>query len=506
MKKPPLRAICAILLCTMLPIGALACAQDGNNGQTTTDPTTTDSVGNETTSVDDTTPTDTTDDTHDANGYLKDDLPEDLNFQGETVNFLTWSDVEHEEFTVENITGDIVNDAIFERNQTVEQRLGVTLSFYGIPGDASHVSSYTNHVGNAIHAGSNDFDIVAAYSLSSASVAAQGYLMNLLDLPYLNFEQPWWPERLTTEATINDKLFFASGDISANMLYMMYTCFFNKELLEDYNLPNPQTLVQNNEWTYAKFFEMCQGLYRDLNGNTIKDDRDQFGYMSTDIHNDPWFYGAGNLFVEKDADGNLIPSPSFSSEKVVDILRFVNSQFWDTEDCLYTPETKHQRAFAEKQLLFCTDRARVSIRTFAKSDVQYGIVPCPKYEASQDSYITVVGNPFTLYGLPIDCRAPEMCAAVLECFASEGYRQVTPALFEITLKTKYSDDPVSAEMYDLIRENVTFDIGRIFASQLIPQSDFRNAIANNQSAWASVTKVRVKMLENKLKTLQQAFE
>lgn len=290
------------------------------------------------------------------------------------------------------------------------------------------------------------------------------------------------------------------------MLYMMYTCFFNKELLENYNLTNPQELVQKNEWTYAKFFEMCEGVYSDLNGNQIKDDADQFGYMSSGIHNDPWFYGAGCVFVEKNEDGDLIPSPTFSSEKVVDIIRLVNSQFWDTNDCLYTSSVKHQRAFAQKQLLFCTDRARISITIFSDTDVQYGIVPCPKYDSAQESYVTVVGNPFTLYGLPTDCRNPEMMAAVLECFASEGYRQVTPALFEITLKIKYSDDEVSSQMYDLIRENVTFDIGRIFSSQLIPQSDFRNALANNQNAWASVTKIRVKLLESKLKTLQKAFE
>lgn len=503
MKKASLRVICALLLCAMLPVGSIACSN--NDGQQGVSPTTTASP-----TAGDTTPDETTDSGKDANGYVKDDLPADLKFGStgspETINFLTWSDVEHEEFTVENLTGETVNDAIYNRNRTVEDRLNVSLSFYGIKGNASNVSPFVQHVGNAIQAGSNEFDIIGVYSLTGASCASNGYLLNLLDLPYLNFEQPWWPERLLTEATINDKLYFASGDISANMLYMMYTCFYNKEMLENYSLPNPQELVQNNEWTYEKFFQLCEGVYVDLNGNQEKDQDDQFGYMSSGIHVDPWFYGAGNLFVEKDTDGNLIPSPTFSSEKVVNIIEFMNSKFWDTNDSINTSSVKHQNAFAEKRILFCIDRARCSIRTFANTDVQYGIVPSPKYEAAQDSYVTVMGNPFTLYCLPIDCRDPEMMAAVMECYASEGYRQVTPALFEITLKVKYSDDAVSAEMYDLIRENVTFDIGRIFSDSLIGQGDFRNALTNNQNAWASVTKVRLKQFESKLKTLQKAFE
>lgn len=503
MKKNSLRVICALLLCAMLPVGSIACANDGNQGDT---PTTTaaPAVGDQTSGAD------TTDNGLDENGYWRDDLPADLKFGStgspETVNFLTWKDVEHEEFTVENLTGETVNDAIFNRNQKVEERLNVKLSFFGVNGDAGELEGFVKHVGNAIQAGTNEFDIIGVYSLTGAACASNGYLLNLLDLPYLNFEQPWWPDRLLTEATVNDKLFFASGDISANMLYMMYTCFFNKEMLANYNLPNPQELVQKNEWTYEKFFQLCEGIYADLNGNQQKDENDQFGYMSSGIHVDPWFYGGGNLFVEKDAEGNLIPSPTFSSEKVVNIIEFVNSKFWDTNDSINTAKVKHQNAFAEKRILFCIDRARCSIRTFASTDVQYGIVPAPKYDAAQESYITVMGNPFTLYCLPIDCRDPEMAAAVMECYASEGYRQVTPALFEVTLKVKYSDDAVSAEMYDLIRENVTFDIGRIFSNSLIPQADFRNALTNNQNAWASVAKVRLKMLESKLKTLQKIFE
>ena len=407
---------------------------------------------------------------------------------------------------MENQTGETVNDAIFNRNLKVEDRLNIDMSFHGIPGNGENVSEFARAVNIAIQAGANEYDIIASYSLSTAACATQGLLYNLYDLPYLNFDQPWWPERLLTEATVNDKLYFASGDISANTLYMMYTCFFNKELLAKYDLPNPQELVQNNQWTYEKFFQLCEGVYSDLNGNSQKDGEDQFGYMTSGIHTEPWFYGAGNLFVEKDADGMLIPSPSFGSEKVVDIISFLNSKLWTTEDSIYTESVLHQNAFAEKRILFCIDRARCSIRTFANTDVQYGIVPVPKYTENQDSYITLMGNPFTLYALPSDCRNPEMMAAVLECFASEGYRQVTPALFEITLKVKYADDPVSAEMYDLIRENVTFDIGRIFSNSLIPQSDFRTAIAQNQTTWAAIAAVRSRLMTTKLKNLQKIFD
>lgn len=500
MKNLSLRLLCALLVCVMLPFGVIACADDDtqNPADTTAAP-----------SADTTAPV-TEDNNLDANGYWKDDLPADLSFgtaeNPKDFTLLVWDDVEHEEFQVEELTGDLVSDALYNRNAKVESRLGIKFDFIRVNGDSGESGTFVNYVESQNRAGSQEYDMIGVYSLTAAALASRGMLLDLADLPYLNFEQPWWPDRLLSEAMVNDKLYFASGDISANALYMMYTCFFNKEILSNYNLPNPQELVQKNEWTYEKFFQLCEGVYADLNGNQTKDSDDQFGYMSSGIHVDPWFYGGGNLFVEKNAEGRLIMSPTFYSEEVVDIIEFMNSKFWDTNDSINTPSVLHQKAFADKKLLFCIDRARVSFRNFAETDVQYGIVPCPKYEASQDSYITVMGNPFSLYCLPIDCKDPEMAAAVMECYASEGYRQVTPAVFEITLKIKYSDDATSAEMYDLIRESLTFDIGRIFSKSLISQSDFRNALENNQNTWASITKVRQKEMEKKLDKLMEIFE
>ena len=111
-----------------------------------------------------------------------------------------------------------------------------------------------------------------------------------------------------------------------------------------------------------------------------------------------------------------------------------------------------------------------------------------------------MGNPFTLYGIAADIANPKMASAFIECFASEGYRQVTPAVFEISLKTRYVADSLSGIMYDMIRENITYDIGRIFSSDLIGQSTFRNAVSGQQN-WGSVAKQAAKAITRALKTL-----
>ena len=188
-------------------------------------------------------------------------------------------------------------------------------------------------------------------------------------------------------------------------------------------------------------------------------------------------------------------------------VSMLNKFLWDTDDGMYTSKVAHQRAFGQGRSLFMMDRARVSHKVLkAEYEVDYVILPCPKYDVDQEKYITVMGNPFTLYAIRADAESPENASAFIECMASEGYRQITPAVFELQLKTRYVDDPVSSQMYDLIRENLTFDLGRIFSDSLIGQSHFRNAIKNNTRNWSSDATTATKLLKTKINELMKIFE
>ena len=201
----------------------------------------------------------------------------------------------------------------------------------------------------------------------------------------------------------------------------------------------------------------------------------------------------------------IIESPSFTGERVASTVDMLNDLFLSNY-AIYTSKVHHQTAFGQGRVLFMTDRCRTSHkRLAAEHDFDdFLIVPCPKYDKDQEKYITVLGNPFTLYAISADIQDPKMASAFIECFASEGYRQVTPAVFELSLKTRYVDDPVSALMYDIVRANITYDIGRIFSDDLIGQATFRNAISKGQ-AWGSVAKQAAKGLTKTLKTLNDAL-
>ena len=505
-----IRLISLFLLTVMLISSLASCAET-----TPSEETTAGASNAETQAPVSTEEVTTSDPTKDENGYHKDDLPADLNFNDE-ITLLVWDDVEHEEFFIEyeKLSGDIVEQSIYDRNSKVEQRLGLKLNFIRVNGNTNNVKNWNAYVGNAVSINAKEFDIVAGYSVSVAKNASSGYLYNMLEseCEYLNFEQPWWSDLLLKQATFGDNLYFASGDISRNALEMMYVCFVNTNLLEKYNLENPQDLVESSDWTYAKFLEMCQGVYEDTDGDGAKsyakESGDTFAYITSGTYADGWFYGSGATICERNAEGDIVGSPTYTGERVANTVAMLCELFHKSNYGVYASEgggPVHQNAFGQGRLLFMTDRARVSHYRLAKADFSdFLIVPCPKYDKDQERYYTTMGNPFTLYAIPSDIEDPKMASAFIECFASEGYRIVTPAVFELSLKTRYVDDPVSASMYDLVRENIVYDMGRLFSSDLIGQSTFRNALANNQT-WGSVAVQSAKGLDKALKKLNAAL-
>ncbi|NLW73493.1 MAG: hypothetical protein GX057_01160 [Clostridiales bacterium] len=431
----------------------------------------------------------------DANGYLKDNLPADLNFGGEDFTTLYWSDREHEEFFTDGQNGEIVNDALFTRNRQVEERLGVTLKFVGTPGNGQNIQNFTNTLSISIQSNDHAYDLVGGYSISTASCAYHGLLANLYESEYLDFSMPWWPDNLIDQATICGKLYFASGAISANVLYMMYVTYFNKQYLSDFNLESPFDLVKNDEWTIDKMFSMCQNLYSDLNANGKKDEGDRFGFYAQKLHTDAIFWGTGIKTVDNTGD-TLKVSESFYSEMIQDLLQKVNSFLYYGNDGIMITSDSTYVYFGEGKSLFWMDRARQAITGLQNyEDLKFGIVPIPKCTENQENYACVMGNPFTLYAIPVDNQAINRSAAVMECMASESYRNVTPALFETAMKYKYSPDEISSQMFDIVRSSVVFDLGRIFYSVLngIPAATWEKAVYENAASWTVLAKAQSKV-------------
>ena len=439
--------------------------------------------------------------------YQKDNLPE-LDFGGTEVKLYAWDGAANNEFFAD-ADGDIVHDAIFERNKRVEERMNIKLSHSMEMGDNANRAQWVKTLQSSVLAGDGTYDISAGYSMCGASLANAGLVQDLAVLPYLDFAAPWWPDSMISESTCGGKLYFASGDISMDMIDYIYAVFFNKDILTSYDLGNPYPLVTEGKWTLDAMMEMSRDLYKDLDGDAKKGLGDQYGYLAYPIYVDVFFFSSGLRTTELGADGIPALSPMFGSEKTQALLEKLNG-FFKTNDA-YLNDTSDidgtKKIFTEGRALFFTMELQYAGKNLRDANMQYGVLPVPKYDEAQEDYYTVCSFPYTLYGIPIDAKNPEMSAAVMECLASESYRTVSPALFETAMKVKYMNDPDASEMFDIIRSSVVFDFGRIFNDNMssMTYSLFRESVTKGDSNWISKYEKNKKSLEKALTKIIDAL-
>ena len=310
---------------------------------------------------------------------------------------------------------------------------------------------------------------------------------------------------LAFDGVINfkDGVYFVSGDISTNVLHMMYCMYYNKQLLEDYQLEEPTNLVFENKWTLDTLVTMGSGIYLDLNGNSKKDIADQFGFTIVNFHNDAFYTGSDLKLVEHDAEKTLIVSPDFFGEKAISVIEKLGP--WETSTDVYEAGD-YETPFTEGRSLFTINRCHYASKALRDSELSYGIVPVPKYDENQENYRTVMGNPVTLYSISVSTPKKDICAAVLECMASNGYRLTTPAIFENNMKKKYSVDDINAQMYDIVRESVSFELGRFMNKCLSNITDiFFAALVSNDAKWGSTAAKYSKPLSKQMEKVVESI-
>lgn len=443
------------------------------------------------------------DSTIDENGYLKDDLPNDLDYDGRGVSVYVRGDTLDTEFNGE-LTGEVTSDALFHRNLTIEERLNIDLiCFANTSADYwNDRTMYIDTVRSAVMANDNSIDIVAGLSIVMPDMTREGLFQNLLGdhVPYLDYDKPWWPSTLLEELTIQDRMYFVSGEASLGVIKGMMCFYFNQDILDDQNLENPYDLVENGEWTLSKFYEMASSAYIDKNGNGKEDTEDQFGFIIRNENHATNFVSSTGLKIAK-RDENGIPQMQLGTEAIFNLVEKINGYMKQDGFATKTDVNEaYLTTFDEGLALFVTGEFS-NMEIYRDLEFQLGILPYPKADESQQKYITTARNTYTGFAIPASADL-SVCAAVLEAFASESYRQVTPAYYETALKQKYSRDDVSARMFDLIKDGICYDFGATYANIMdLPTARLRECMSRSDKGswvtkWASMeTKVNTMLTE-----------
>lgn len=372
------------------------------------------------------------------------------------------------DFEGEEYTGEVINDAQYERTLKVEEMCNVDIQY--ILSSESDNRRGHNIIGNTVAAGSNDYDmaIMSGYSCSSAVTA--GYLMNLNEIDNLDLSQPWWDQYANEDFAFGDKLFMTTGDISTADNAATFCVYFNKKLAVDYNLPNFYDLVDNMGWTIENLGVFMSDIWSDLDGDGVHDNDpdDLYGLYIWDDIMMGIINAAGIKCCEVNSSGQI--ELTLYSEKFI-------SAFDKFADVVYNKEVScaYQRnGYAEDygQIAFRDDRALFfmahlgHVTSLRDMDTDFGILPLPLFDDGQDRYYNSIASWNSAFiTVPRNAMNDEEFARtghIIQALAYESLYALTPAYYEITLKGKAARDEESSAMLDLIFSTRTYDYGWYF--------------------------------------------
>ena len=394
-----------------------------------------------------------------------------LNFNTE-VKAVASKDQKNQVFVLEESENVILN-AVYQRTLTVEDRLGLTIQWSAMDAAWNNQRDiFFQHIQTTCESGIA-YDALCLYNLMPGALAAKGLCENLADTTYIDLEKPWWPEDFVNEIVINDRLYCLVENSSYGTLRNIHGVFFNNTLLEARGLRSPYDMVANNEWTFANMIALVKDQYSDLNENGSQDKDDFYGVMTgTEAKIETWFYGMGYKYASKNAEG----LPELLMDDVEYITSWLdefgaatasNKDFW-----MWDKEGHTKMFFKESTILYMTAIRMVEHGASAEVKIDYGVVPVPKKDASQEKYITNVANSHDMWCIPVNGKDIDVSSALIECMAVESYKYVAPIYFDQCIKLRFAPDERLSAMYDLIRDSIVFDFCVIYSFALpqVPRS------------------------------------
>ncbi|MHC1695840.1 MAG: ABC transporter substrate-binding protein [Eubacteriales bacterium] len=399
---------------------------------------------------------------------LTDKVPE-LDFDGSEFNILLRTHVKYE-FVSEGETGEVVNDAIYRRNMKIQERFNIKFNMIDVAGTWDAQSTFLGKIKSSISAGDNAYDLIAGYAAYIANLTEGGYYYNWNEVPYIDFEAPWWNQVMIDELNINSKLYFMTGDLALSTLWNAVCLYYNKDMWASYGFENPYTIVNEGKWTLDKMAEFTKQAYKDVDGDGAYSEGDQYGYV-TDTHNlvDAYQAALDVPVTVKGSDGlpqlNLQNEKFFNAfAKLYDYLRKESSTYTGIEQT-GSPESLYRPFFEQGRALIMPEYLGNSslMRNYS---FDFGILPLPKYDESQANYQTISQDGFSLFCIPSTVVDTNMVGAVTEAMAYETYKSVVPAFYDVALKTKYTRDDDSSEMIDIIRSNMIYNFNTVYAVSL----------------------------------------
>ena len=383
------------------------------------------------------------------------------NNYGDDLYLLTYGSVK--KYYAEERDGNVVNEAMYDRQEKLSEHLGVNL--VGTTATGTHLE-YHLHFTNSIKNkdGAVDFFITNAY-MAVPGLIEQGYTRDLKTVPGLDLEADYWNGDFMESIALYDHYYLGYSDFNIPSTYVFT---FNKDMLDKYDDALDESIyetVYNYRWTIDKMISLVNLVYVDATGDGKTQD-DTFGISGQQwIPFIPFYHGSNMKLVDQNEKGEYVVS-TFSgvnkekSATLVDKLKAMaeSDSAWFKFRVEETPVVPLQSG---RTLLFLSETG--SLSDLLDYDVNFGVLPYPMYDENQKDvgYISLNYDGYIIF--PSYTRNDTMIAESIEVLSFNS-ENVHTAYFEKMLGKQVADAPDDSKMLDIVWDNLCSDFGLTYST------------------------------------------
>ncbi|MBP3919217.1 MAG: extracellular solute-binding protein [Clostridia bacterium] len=350
----------------------------------------------------------------------------------------------------EESTGESINDALFERNVRIEDRYHVKISEY-----KQGMDSVAAQLRRTVSANEDTYDVCMLPIHSASGIMAENYLIDLKSVDSLHLDMPWWDQMVNQSLTIMDKLYMTSGDISLFPFEATWGIFFNEDIMRSLDLPLPYDLVKDGKWTLDRLTEYAkEGALLGTDSAYLPFSPSGTARYGLCSHHDlpiGLIQGAGCSIVTIENNQPVFHADEERMINLYDKIAALTGEKGAYYDWDFGLQVEGYEMFMNGRFMMWSETLGYLSQLRSMED-NFGVVPFPKYDETQESYHSIVATwGTTMTTIPTTASDVTRTGVILDALAYDSYENLMEPYYNTYLMQKGARNENSAEMLSIIR-------------------------------------------------------
>lgn len=363
-----------------------------------------------------------------------------------------------------------VTQFVISRNAYIEENMNATLKYVNVSENYEQVTSYYRQL---LQSG-EQMDLFINKLFPLVNLSLEGSLTNVMNNNYFDYFSDYWYTDYMNELSLDgNTCYFLAGDYFMDIIRTVNVLVYNMDMMDQVNVDDGGNrgfvdMVKEGDgatggWTIEKMITLAENATI-VSGDVL--DNNTYGYVSTQI------WGAmipmiGGFDLDYVTIEDEVATIKLNNETSALALTRMKELFLGSgtpgyaigQDGGNSAGTKlenltAQQHFISGRSLFLGGERFASMASFSDMTQKWGVVNYPKVNDSQINYIAPTHDTTELGAVPRTCAQKDDVLQLLEYLSLLTHKTVMSEYYDNLLKSRYSKEPVVAEMVDLIHENL----------------------------------------------------